>query len=68
MASRAPARPSLSLRLLNRSTPASPAFDLDLADKQVEDARAAMKIFLTTREAYETSLINGEEVVAGIPA
>jgi len=27
-----------------------------------------MRIFQSVREEYETSLVNGEEVVAGIPA
>ena len=33
---------------------------------QVEDARATMAIFMIIREAYETSLIKGEDVVSGI--
>ncbi|KAK4688207.1 hypothetical protein P7C73_g1899, partial [Tremellales sp. Uapishka_1] len=36
-------------------------------DLSVEDARAAMQLFLSVREAYETSLLREEDVVAGIP-
>ena len=35
---------------------------------QVEDARAAMRLFLSVREEYERSLARGEECVSGLPA
>ncbi|KAL7422056.1 hypothetical protein Q5752_003831 [Cryptotrichosporon argae] len=34
----------------------------------IEDARATMALFQTVREAYETALINDEDVVAGVPS
>ena len=36
-------------------------------DIQVEDARAAMRLFMSVREPYEASLAKGEECVAGMP-
>ncbi|OCF31975.1 hypothetical protein I316_06360 [Kwoniella heveanensis BCC8398] len=33
----------------------------------IEDARTTMSIFLSVRDAYETSLLRNEDVISGIP-
>ena len=38
-----------------------------ILDPQVEDARMAMRIFLSVREPYEQSLLTNEDVIAGLP-
>jgi hypothetical protein len=40
---------------------------IDLCEKQVEDAKAALDVYLVHREAWEEALVEGKDVTSAIP-